>query len=153
MNVSAKKVLVIMSIVMIILVLVLYILSRVYMQRYTTANTEPSPTIPMPTSVVVEPSPTWIPLSDIDPTVAAIPIQQTGGEPAVSLTSREQAFSDLSFKIPLDFTDFTVGFDYAEDKFTILIFSEQGIGKYAKWRKDAVPSMTDDQFIVIDKRM
>lgn len=153
MNLPAKKILIILSLVMIILIIVLYILSRIYMQQKSITTVAPSPTVVVPTSVVVEPSPTWIPLSDIDPTVAAIPIQQTGGEPAVSLTSREQAFSDLSFKIPLDFTDFTVGFDYAEDKFTILIFSEQGIGKYAKWRKDAVPSMTDDQFIVIDKRM
>ena len=113
----------------------------------------PSPTVAMPTSVVVEPSPTWVPLNDIDPTVAAIPIQQTGGEPAVSLTTKEQAFSDLSFKIPLDFTDFTVGFDYTEDKFSILIFSDNGMEKYSKWRKESVPSMTDDQFIVTDKRM
>lgn len=153
MNVSAKKVLVIMSIVMIILVLVLYILSRIYMQRTTVKPAVPTPSVAVPTSMIIEPSPTWVPLSDIDPTVAAIPIQQTGGEVKISLTTREQAFSDLSFKIPLDFTDFTVGFDYAEDKFSILIFSDQGMEKYTKWRKDAVPSMTDDQFIVTDKRM
>lgn len=138
---------------MIILVLVLYILSRIYMQRTTAKPAVPTASVAVPTSVIIEPSPTWVPLSDIDPTVAAIPIQQTGGEAKISLTTREQAFSDLSFKIPLDFTDFTVGFDYAEDKFSILIFSDQGMEKYAKWRKDAVPSMTDDQFIVTDKRM
>ena len=123
------------------------------MQRKMVTTVVPSPTVAMPTSVVVEPSPTWVPLNDIDPTVAAIPIQQTGGEPAVSLTTKEQAFSDLSFKIPLDFTDFTVGFDYTEDKFSILIFSDNGMEKYSKWRKESVPSMTDDQFIVTDKRM
>lgn len=141
-----------MSIVMIILVLVLYILSRIYMQQKIVTTVVPSPTGAVPTSVPIEPSPTWVPLNDIDPTVAAIPSQQTGGELTVSLTTREQAFSDLSFKIPLDFTDFTVGFDYAEDKFSILIFSEQGMEKYAKWRKQEVPSMTDDQFMVTDKR-
>lgn len=138
---------------MIILVLVLYILSRIYMQQKIVTTAVPSPTGTVPTSVPIELSPTWIPLNDIDPTVAAIPSQQTGGELTVSLTTREQAFSDLSFKIPLDFTDFTVGFDYAEDKFIILIFSEQGMEKYAKWRKQEVPSMTDDQFMVTDKRM
>lgn len=153
MNHPAKKILVILSLVMIILIIVLYILSRIYMQRNIITTTSPSPTVAVPTLIVVEPSPTWIPLSDIDPAVAAIPIQQTGGEPTVSLTTREQAFSDLSFKIPLDFTDFTVGFDYTQDKFTILIFSEQGMQKYTKWRKEEVPSMTDDQFIVTDKRM
>ncbi len=113
----------------------------------------PSPTVAEPTSVIVEPSPTWVPLSDIDPTVAAIPTQQTGGEATVSLTTREQAFSDLAQKVPLDFTDFTVGFNYAEDKFSILIFSDSGMEKYAKWRKQEAPSLTDDLFIVTDQRM
>ena len=153
MNLPAKKIVIILSLVMIILIIVLYILSRTYMQRKIVTTVVPSPTVAVPTSVVVEPSPTWVPLSDVDPTVAAIPIQQTGGEPAVSLTTKEQAFSDLSFKIPLDFTDFTVGFDYAEDKFAVLIFSDSGMEKYSKWRKEEVPSMSDDQFMVTDKRM
>jgi hypothetical protein len=46
-----------------------------------------------------------------------------------------------------------VDFDYAENKFSVLILNDTGEEAYYKWRKDSYPALADDQFILIDKRI
>lgn len=106
-----------------------------------------------PTLAITPPALITQPPPDIDPTVAAIPTQETGGNMTVTLTSNEQSFGDLFFKVPLDMQTFIVDFDYAENKFSVLIFADAGEQAYYKWRKDSYPALTDDQFILIDKRI
>lgn len=89
----------------------------------------------------------------IDPTIAAIPAQGTGGNMNVTLTTREQSHNELFFKIPLDMQNFIVDFDYAENKFSVLILNDAGEAAYHKWRKESYPLLTDDQFVLNDKRI
>lgn len=141
-----KKIIVVLILIFIVLILSL---SMLMSSSDSQVTTKPSQTSTQ--SLIVTPS-TPLP-ADIDPTVAAIPARETGGNMTVTLTTKEQAFSDLFFQVPIDMQTFMVDFDYAENKFSVLILNDTGEEAYYKWRKDFYPVLADDQFILIDKRI
>lgn len=146
---NLKKVVLILTSIFIVLVVVLSILARRLNTNSQAQEKNVRPTIASisPTTSITQSPP------DIDPTIAAIPAQNTGGNMAVTLTTSEQAFSDLFFKVPLDMQTFMVDFDYADNKFSILILNDAGEDAYHKWRKDTYPALTDEQFVINDKRI
>ena len=138
-----KRILAILIITLAVLFAVLYVL----MSRTNTKNTSTITSSPV---TISPPTPT---VFEIDPTIAALPAQETGGNLKVSLTTSEQAHNDLFFKMPLDMQNFIVDYDYADDKFNVLILNDAGEDAYYKWRKDSYPALTDDQFVIYDKRI
>lgn len=146
---NLKKVVPILASIFIVLVVILSILARRSNTNGQTQeeNLRPTMASASPTTSITQPPP------DIDPTIAAIPAQNTGGNITVTLTTSEQVFSDLFFKVPLDMQTFMVDFDYADNKFSILILNDAGEDTYHKWRKDSYPALTDDQFVINDKRI
>jgi len=115
------------------------------------SNSKSTTIIRIPT-ITISPNPS-VTIPQIDPTIAAIPSQETGGNMDVTLTTTEQAHNDLFFKVPLDMQNFIVDFDYADNKFSVLILNDAGEDAYNKWRKDSYPALSDDQFVINDKRI
>lgn len=138
-----KKILAILIITLVVLLALLYtLMSRANIKNSTTGVSNPV-TISPPTPTIFV----------IDPTIAAIPAQETGGNMDVTLSTTEQAHNDLFFKVPLDMQNYIVDYDYAENKFSILILNDAGEQSYRKWRKDSYPALSDDQFVINDKRI
>ena len=146
---NLKKVVLILASIFIVLAIALSFFARRSNTNNLAQEKNVKPTIASasPTTSITQPPP------DIDPTIAAIPAQNTGGNMTVTLTTSEQAFGDLFFKVPLDMQTFMVDFDYADNKFSILILNDAGEDAYLKWRKDTYPALTDEQFVINDKRI
>lgn len=57
---------------------------------------------------------------------------------------------DLRDKVPLDLSTFSIDFDYAEDKFVVVLDSpkDQSLKEFQDWRNTNYPAVTLDQFIL-----
>ncbi len=56
----------------------------------------------------------------------------------------------LRQKTPLDFTTFTVDFDYSEDKFTVALKDPKDLSQkvFESWKTNNYPSLNSDQFLL-----
>jgi len=143
------------------LVMVLLILTLVIQNSKKTINQlppTPTPTLPIPTThqrmqTRLTPLPNFItPTINETVTPNLTPIEFTGvkDEPIpqeiVDYTNQKLT---LMQKMPFKTTDFTIDFDYNNDKFIVELNppEEDNQKKFENWLKDNYPSIPKDQFL------
>jgi len=136
---------------MILLILTLALQNR--KQAGVSLPPSPTPTLAFPTThpraeTRLTPSPT------ISPTITPTPIPPTfTGVKDEKIPQEVVDFSQqklsLMQKLPLKTTDFTIDFDYSNDKFIVKLNppKEDSQKKFDDWLKNNYPSIPQDQFI------
>ncbi|MBP6993928.1 hypothetical protein KBB12_01675 [Candidatus Woesebacteria bacterium] len=64
----------------------------------------------------------------------------------------KQEYSTLFFEVPINTNDYMVYFDFAESKFDVTVFTDQGMEDYRRLRQK-YPSLKDSFFTVVDQRI
>jgi len=143
------------------LVIVLLILTFVIQNSKKTINQlppTPTPTLPIPTTyqrvqtrlTPIPPSITPTTFATITPTLTPIEFTGVKDEPiSQEIVDFTQQKLTLMQKLPLKTTDFTIDFDYDNDKFIVKLNppEEDNQKKFENWLKDNYPSIPKDQFI------
>jgi len=139
-------------IVLLVLILIIPFSSK---KTSTQNNTTNSINQLFPTSVETNPSPSnnnQSPNTN-NPTPIIVPADFTGvaeeelPKQVIDLAAQKK---DLSQKVPLDLSTFTIDFDYSEDKFVVTLKDPKDIARkeFESWRTANYPGLGTEQFLL-----
>ncbi|KKP60613.1 MAG: hypothetical protein UR54_C0010G0006 [Candidatus Roizmanbacteria bacterium GW2011_GWA2_34_18] len=131
-----------------IILLILVIIIPFTKKSSTTSTTQPTPYNLRPTTVETNPSP-----NNQSPDNNTVPADFTGVaeeelSPEVIDISLQK--KDLRQKTPLDFSTFSIDFNYGEDKFIVTFKDpkDQAQKEFNSWRLINYPGLGTDQFLL-----
>jgi len=137
-----------------LIVLLILIIIIPFSSKKTT-NKEPSNTnqVPFPTSIETGSTGVNNSTSSTNSALTPIPADFTGAldekipQQVIDLAAQKK---DLRSKVPLDFSTFTIDFNYSEDKFIVSLKDprDQAQKEFESWRTINYPGLGVEQFIL-----
>lgn len=137
-----KKIYIVLVLIFLIIVVILSVLRKP--KTPSSVETTPAPTTILPTKIIISPSPTPT-LIPIAPFTGVLDV--TIPQSTIDVVKQEQS---LRKKTPVEEMYFTIAFDYAEDKFVVILKEPKTVSleEFKKWRTANFNLIPEDRFTI-----